>query len=399
MQKDGDQNKPAKSPSNFIFTMINKNQRLPVRRLFKCIEFDGTRSWKGATRPPVDFSLFLSPNLTIYGFPCDILFEQLIKIKFQDRRRSSSPMEKIMIPPHRARKSLGQNFLTDPSIAQRIVEFLDPSVPRETPLIEIGPGKGILTKALLNKTSNLILLEKDHELLPSLTERFGSIPGVRIIRTDALDYPFGEGEDYHAPPFSGGDYRIVSNLPYNISVPLLFRFLSSPKPPMEMILMFQREVAGRIVASTDSDEYGHLSVAMALSTSAKKVLDLKPGSFHPAPKVHSSVVVIRPKAFGPDGEREQILHALNLSRKLFSYRRRTLQNALHLAFPESLKGDFEDVLDRSGVPQNKRVERLLPEEFLTISREIETLKQNSEDSDKYFPSGNPPKQNKENLPQ
>ncbi|MHB1756317.1 MAG: 16S rRNA (adenine(1518)-N(6)/adenine(1519)-N(6))-dimethyltransferase RsmA [Leptospirillum sp.] len=281
-------------------------------------------------------------------------------------------MEKMMtIPSHRARKSLGQNFLTDPSIAQKIVEFLDPAIPKETPLIEIGPGKGILTRALLNKTSNLILLEKDHTLIPALTERFGIIPGVRIILADALDYPFGEGDDYHAPPFSGGDYRIVSNLPYNISVPLLFRFLSTPKPPLEMVLMFQREVARRIVASTGSDDYGHLSVAMALSASAKKVLDLKPGSFYPAPKVHSSVVLIQPRIFGNDGEREQIRSALSLSRKLFSYRRRTLQNALQLAFPETLKSDLEEILNRSGIPPEKRVERLLPDEFHLISRTMQ----------------------------
>jgi len=280
-------------------------------------------------------------------------------------------MEKMMIvPPHRARKSLGQNFLTDPSIAEKIANFLDPEIPRETPVIEIGPGKGILTKALLAKTSNLILLEKDRNLLPSLTERYGSIPGVRVILTDALEYPFGEGEDYHSPPFSGGDYRIVSNLPYNISVPLLFRFLSSPKPPMEMVLMFQREVARRIVASPDSDDYGHLSVAMALSASSRKVLDLKPGSFFPAPKVHSSVVVIHPRTFATDREREELNQALNLSRKLFSYRRRTLQNAVHLAFPKTPKGYFEEVLNIFGIHPEKRVERLLPEEFLLMSKEI-----------------------------
>lgn len=277
-------------------------------------------------------------------------------------------MEKMMtIPPHRARKSLGQNFLTDPSIAQKIVDFLDPAIPKETPLIEIGPGKGILTRALLNKTSNLILLEKDNTLIPDLTERFGTIPGVRIIRADALDYSFGEGDAYQSPPFSGGDYRIVSNLPYNISVPLLFRFLSTPKPPLEMVLMFQREVARRIVASTGSDDYGHLSVAMALSASARKVLDLKPGSFYPAPKVHSSVVLIQPRIFESDGEREQIRNALTLSRKLFSYRRRTLQNALQLAFPETPKSDFEEIINLSGLSPAKRVERLLPEEFHLIS--------------------------------
>ncbi|MHB1731699.1 MAG: 16S rRNA (adenine(1518)-N(6)/adenine(1519)-N(6))-dimethyltransferase RsmA [Leptospirillum sp.] len=280
-------------------------------------------------------------------------------------------MEKMMMtPPHRARKSLGQNFLTDPSIAQKIADFLDPGIPRETPVIEIGPGKGILTKALLSKTSNLVLLEKDQDLLPALTERYGSSPGVRIIQTDALEYPFGEGEDYLSPPFSGGGYRIVSNLPYNISVPLLFRFLSSPKPPLEMVLMFQREVARRIVASPGSDDYGHLSVAMALSASSRKVLDLKPGSFFPAPKVHSSVVVIRPRIFDTKQEREQTRQALNLSRKLFSYRRRTLQNAARLAFPEIPKGYFEEVFNILGIPPEKRVERLLPEELLLLSTEI-----------------------------
>ncbi len=281
----------------------------------------------------------------------------------EKQRPSSAPLP-------RARKQLGQNFLTDPSIAEKIVRFLDPAIGVETPIIEVGPGRGILSKALKSRTKALILLEKDPNLQVALQELFANDPHVRILITDALTYPFGTGEDYEAPPFGGGDYRIVSNLPYNVSVPLLFRFLQSPRPPSEMILMFQREVARRMVASPGTDDYGHLSVAMALQASVKKILDLKPGSFFPAPKVHSSVVLIKPR-LNLDNEESSLIEAtLSLSRQLFSYRRRTLVNAIGLAFPDRDRTDHSDIVRSSGIAPEKRVEKLTPEEFTRIAKNL-----------------------------
>ena len=219
----------------------------------------------------------------------------------------------------RPQKSLGQNFLSDPALAFRIA-----SMARESPIfpcriIEIGPGKGILSGHLAKMTDDLWLVERDARLVEGLQTTFLDNPGVRIVEADALDVPFGE---------DGSPYIIVSNLPYNISVPLYLKFLGSDFPPVFMVLMFQREVAKRLLAKKSDPDYGHLSVVTSYLAQIRKRMDLAPGAFNPAPKVHSSVVNVLPLSV-----REELSWAaISLSRKLFCYRRKSLGRAFRTAF-------------------------------------------------------------------
>ncbi|EQD25428.1 MAG: Ribosomal RNA small subunit methyltransferase A, partial [Leptospirillum sp. Group IV 'UBA BS'] len=153
-------------------------------------------------------------------------------------------------------KHLGQHFLTDPAIARRIVDSLAPDLLAELPVLEIGPGRLILTRILAEKATRLILIEKDRRLLPSLREELSFLSTRLEIRpSDAMEDPF----DLWDFP-----YLLISNLPYNISVPLLMKIIASPSPPRQAVLMFQKEVGERIVATPGGKAYGSLSVAVSL---------------------------------------------------------------------------------------------------------------------------------------
>lgn len=137
-------------------------------------------------------------------------------------------------------KHLGQHFLTDPGIARRIVGALDPALLGELPVLEIGPGRMILTRILAESARRLVLVEKDIRLLPALREELSFLgPRLEIRHADALEDPFDQWET---------PYLLVSNLPYNISVPLFIKIISAPAPPRQAVLMFQKEVGERIVA-------------------------------------------------------------------------------------------------------------------------------------------------------
>ncbi len=207
-------------------------------------------------------------------------------------------------------------------------------------------------------TEDLRLLERDSRLIQSLKQQFEGQTRVRIIEADAMEYPFGDTES---------PYMIVSNLPYNISVPLYLRILGSNHPPTFMVLMFQREVARRLVAKQQDPDYGHLSLVSHYLAEVRKRMDLPPGAFHPAPKVHSSVVTVKPSATPPNAV---IWAAIAISRNLFCYRRKSLSRAFRIAFPDmdlspgqlfSLAG--EGRLDR-------KVDGLGPEDFLLLSEDI-----------------------------
>lgn len=254
-------------------------------------------------------------------------------------------------------KHLGQNFLSDPAIARRIAGLLSESESAFSTLVEIGPGRGILSECLSSRTEDLILIEKDIRLISDLQKKFANTPNVRVVEGDALSYPL---ENIPAP------YAVVSNLPYNISVPLFLRLIGSRTPPAFMILMFQREVARRLVAKPGTSDYGQLSVVSDFLATISKRMDLLPGSFFPKPKVHSSVVTVRPKTgrAGPD-----TWAAIALSRQLFLYRRKTLSRAYRTAFPE--EPDPTSWLTGSGrISEKIRVDDLSPDDFLEIARTL-----------------------------
>lgn len=269
-----------------------------------------------------------------------------------------SSLKSLLPPPA---KHLGQHFLTDPHIAERIVDSLDPCLLPSVPVLEIGPGRMILTRILAKRVSRLILLEKDERLLPSLTEAFG-LPGqrsqVEILIGDALTAPF---DRWDFP------YLVISNLPYNISVPLLMKILTAPNPPRQAVLMFQKEVGQRITASVGTKDYGSLTVAVSLLSHAAPLFSIRPGSFHPPPKIHSMVL-----SFTPRKDREDLAFsgAIYLSRSAFGYRRKTLRNAFSLGLAPPFLEFALKILEAEPKLGLVRPEQIPPEKWVDLAKRM-----------------------------
>ncbi|MEM0945164.1 MAG: 16S rRNA (adenine(1518)-N(6)/adenine(1519)-N(6))-dimethyltransferase RsmA [Pseudomonadota bacterium] len=254
-----------------------------------------------------------------------------------------------------ARKSLGQNFLMDLNLTGRIARASGPLAGAE--VVEIGPGPGGLTRALLAEGARVIAIERDARCLPALAEIAAHYPGRLIVLE-------GDALEIDPAPHLTGPARICANLPYNVGTELLVRWLTGPWPPWweSLTLMFQREVAERIAASPGSKAYGRLSVLAGWRSLPRIAFDVHPSAFTPPPKVTSSVVHIKPIAAPPgiDPKRlEQITAAA------FSQRRKMLR--------QSLKGAFEDpiaALDAVGISPERRAETLTIEEFLALAQVV-----------------------------
>ena len=215
---------------------------------------------------------------------------------------------------HRPRKRFGQHFLHDPRVLARIVEAINPA--KEDFLVEIGPGEGALTRPLLEKVEKLHVIELDRDLAALLTKDFSE--SVVVHQADALKFDFAV-----FPP----GMRVVGNLPYNISTPLLFHLADYAARVRDMHFMLQLEVVERMVAAPSTPEYGRLSVALQTRFRMKKLFNVSSGAFRPSPKVESAVVRLEPLA-----ERQQLDMAPldDLLRRAFSARRKQLRNALPL---------------------------------------------------------------------
>ena len=253
----------------------------------------------------------------------------------------------------RARKRFGQHFLHDPKVIERIVAAIDPR-PGEA-LIEIGPGRGALTAPLLQRAGELTAIEIDRDLASALQARFGA--PLNLIVADVLDVDFTTLRADRKP------LRVIGNLPYNISTPLLFYLLAQREAIFDMHFMLQREVVERMVAAPGSKAYGRLTVMLAPWVSVRSVLDVGAGAFRPAPKVTSAVVRITPLP-GPAFPILSIERFERIVRAAFSQRRKTLRNAL--------KGLVsEEQLRRLGIDPGLRPERLEPQQFALIAASLD----------------------------
>lgn len=221
-----------------------------------------------------------------------------------------------MSSPHRPRKSLGQCFLTDSRLADKIVALA--RVTRDDHVVEIGPGRGILTRRLAAQAGAVTAIELDARWHDVLRDEFETAPHVRVEHGDALTYPF-EGV---APRF-----KVVANLPYNVATPILFRLLALGNRISLMVLMLQREVADRVAAKPGTKAYGALSVAVANAADVRKGFAVAPGSFTPRPAVDSAVVTIQPRESPAVAVRDPAL-LTRVVRAAFAHRRKTLANAL-----------------------------------------------------------------------
>ena len=247
---------------------------------------------------------------------------------------------------HVPRKRFGQHFLHDPGVLRRIVDSIAPAP--DDRIVEIGPGEGALTRVLLGRIPRLTAIEIDRDLAARLAEEFP--PGRLTIHcADALEFDFSA----LAP-----GARLIGNLPYNISTPILFRLAEHAARFRDLHFMLQREVVDRMVAKPSTSDYGRLSVMLQTRFRMRKLFGVSPGAFRPPPKVESAVVRMEPIAEGELPDMDQNIFA-DLVRRAFSARRKTLRNALNLG-----ARDFETLdLDPKLRPEN-----LSPDDYVRISR-------------------------------
>jgi 16S rRNA (adenine1518-N6/adenine1519-N6)-dimethyltransferase len=255
-----------------------------------------------------------------------------------------------------ARKSLGQNFILDLNLTARIARAAGPL--DGVTVVEIGPGPGGLTRSLLAQgTRRVIAVERDARAIAALAEIAEHYPDrLTIIEADALDFD-------PTPHIGGGPARIVANLPYNIATALLVAWLSAePWPPWfdQLVLLFQREVAERIVAGPDQESYGRLSVLTGWRTEAKMLFDIAASAFVPAPKVTSSLVRLAPRAEPLACDRAALER---VTAAAFGQRRKMLRQSL-----KSLGGDPLALLDAAGLDPTSRAETVPVEGFVRLAR-------------------------------
>lgn len=221
-----------------------------------------------------------------------------------------------MHPPLRPRKSLGQCFLTDRRIAEKIVALAD--VAPDDRVVEIGPGRGILTRLLAERSGELTAIELDARWHAVLQAEFAQSAHVRLVHADALAYPF----ENLVPPF-----KVVANLPYYLSTPILFRLLGLRDRVSLMVLMLQREVVDRLVARPNTKAYGALSVAVTYAAEVRRGFAVSSGSFTPRPAVDSAVVSIVPRPSPALAVQDEAV-LMRVVRAAFAHRRKILANAL-----------------------------------------------------------------------
>jgi 16S rRNA (adenine1518-N6/adenine1519-N6)-dimethyltransferase len=251
---------------------------------------------------------------------------------------------------HRPRKRFGQHFLHDPKIISRIADAIDPKP--DDRLIEIGPGQGALTAELLKRIPSLTAIEIDRDLAAELTSRFGENK-LKLHVGDVLDV------DFTALRGDGPKLRIVGNLPYNISTPLLFHLLQHRESIRDMYFMLQKEVVDRMAAPPGSKTYGRLTVMLAPWVKVESLFIVGPGAFRPPPKVSSAIVRLTPWDPLPfvveDTEKFE-----TIVRSAFSKRRKTLRNTL-----KGMIGD--DAIAALGIDPGLRPEQLTPAQFAQLA--------------------------------
>ena len=260
----------------------------------------------------------------------------------------------------KARKRFGQHFL-EPAWVAKLIDSLAAS-PADT-FLEIGPGRGALTKPLAERVRRVVAVELDRDLAASLP---GHVPpNVRVVAGDFLDVNLDETLLGEPLPV-----RVVGNLPYNVSSPILFKLLAAQdggRRFADATLMLQREVADRLVASPGTGDYGALAIQVALHARVERVLTLPPGAFRPPPKVTSAVVRLRfePPRFevGDQAVFERVV------RGVFLQRRKTMANALR-PVADSLGRSAPQLLEKAGIDGRRRPEELSVEDMARLARAV-----------------------------
>ena len=257
---------------------------------------------------------------------------------------------------HRAKKRLGQNFLVDANIIEKIISSINPRP--DDRIVEIGPGLGALTRPLLKILHRLDVIELDRDVIPGL-EKLGQRDRLRIHNTDVLDFNFTA---FGREQFADEKLRIVGNLPYNISTVVLFHLIKHRDIIRDMHFMLQKEVVERIAAGVGSHDYGRLSVMMQLHFKIRPLFLVGAHCFRPAPRVESAVVRLVPKSELPlDQDQHDAFSAL--VKQAFSQRRKTLKN--------TLKGLCSiDQIQAAGIDPGKRPQELGFSDYVMLFRQL-----------------------------
>lgn len=271
---------------------------------------------------------------------------------------------------------LGQHFLASDSYALQIVDALG-DVSQKT-VLEIGPGRGVLTALLEKRTRRLIAVELDRVLAAQLRLKFGMHSNVEVIEADILsidfDSLFGPKPGLGRPgiEFKPTPAKVIGNLPYHITSDILLRLLSYSKYFETLVILVQREVADRIAAKPGSRDYGLLSATAQLYAQVEKLITLPPGAFFPPPRVHSTLLRLtiapRQHELGLDGDAGIGDGFINFLKLSFGQKRKTLWNNLKPAFPEP---ELRDALSRTGVKPTARAETLSLEESAALFRALQ----------------------------
>lgn len=278
-------------------------------------------------------------------------------------------LKKYQIHP---RKGLGQNFLVNAGVLEKIVRAVAPRP--DEPLLEIGPGIGVLTRMLADAGARMTAVEADRRMVEVLGAELGTHPRVRILQGDILRIL--NGDRHHSncacPHYR---WRAVGNIPYNISSPILFLLRDHRHLFAEAILMVQREVADRLTARVGTKDYGLLTVGLGVVGTCERLFDVAPGSFWPSPKVTSSITRIRfpdPPPY-PDINLE---HFTRVTRAAFGKRRKTIRNALIMATAERRQGlamaprQIDAALVAAGIDPTQRPETIPIAQFVTLTHHL-----------------------------
>lgn len=258
-----------------------------------------------------------------------------------------------MLP--RAKKSYGQNFLIDQSVVEKIVVAAE--IQKGEHVLEIGPGTGALTQALVDAGARVTAIELDHDLIAPLQEKFGD--QIELVEGDVLDASLTQ-------QLEDGSFKLIANIPYNITSPIIERFLAHKPRPSVMILMVQKEVADRILAKPG--EMSLLSVVCQLYADCSRVTNVKAGAFRPIPKVDSAVVKFQGREHG------EVEAVITVAKAGFAARRKQLHHNLVAILPGKSADDIRGMLISVGLDPKVRAENLSIPDWIRLEQEMKNRK-------------------------
>ena len=258
-----------------------------------------------------------------------------------------------MAKRHPYRKKWGQNFLRDPNSITKIINLIGPQ--KKDVILEIGPGDGALTGAMHHKAAHVHAVEIDPLLVEYLSKK--KYENVTIHESDILDWDLS---------ILNEDFKVVGNLPYYISTPILFKFLEKMNW-QQMIFMFQKELADRIIAKPNTSNYGRLTILTNWKFTVKKLFDISPNSFFPKPKVTSTLLFLRMKENFNLFKQPENLE--KITKIFFNQRRKKIKNKFKRLFD-----NYEEIAENLGIDLNCRPQNLKPEVYYNLVHELEKLR-------------------------